>query len=293
MQQYNETLTPLWNITFAANHLLQISLVQRVPPPNLNKPDIKEKIFGFVTLAPGDGSGSSRTYNFQNKVTQKFQLREIESMSFILRQLAIGNQNVLPYTKFTRSQQGQKILSIWMSSKLQQMGQQQVNMKSVNITIDASGAKSTLNLTIDQAYGLGSYLNELFKKGVDKEFELQLQQPGYVKGGGQTQSLPSQSQGEFQGQQNGFQQQFQQPGVQTNVGQNGFQQQPQFQQPVVPTNVGQGGFQPPQQPVVQTNVKQSNGFQPPQQPAVPTNSNVNQSPVEQVNELKTEFQEMF
>jgi len=286
--QYNETLVPLWNITFAANHLLQVSLVQRVPPPNLNKPDIKEKVFGFVTLAPGDGAGNSRTYNFQNKVTQKFQLREIESMSFILRQLAIGNQGVLPYTKFTRSQQGQKILSIWESSKLQQIGQQQINAKLINITIDAGGAKSTLNLTADQAYGFGSYLNELFKNGVSKEFELQLQQPGYTKGGGQTQSLPS------QGQQNGFQnqqgqQQFQQQQpqqqvVQTNAGQpSGFQPP---QQPVVQT----GGFQPPQQPVAATNIGQPNGSQ---QPVVQTNVDPNQSSVEQVNKLKTEFQEMF
>jgi hypothetical protein len=273
-QQYNETLTPLWNISFAANHLLQVSLVQRVPAPNLNKPDLKEKVFGFVTLAPGDGAGNSRTYNFQNKVTQKFQLREIESLSFVLRQLAIGNQNVLPYTKFTRSQQGQKMLSVWVASKIQQMGQQQVNVKTINVTIDAGGAKSTLNMSPDQAYGFGSYLNELFKNGVSKEFDLQSQQPGYVKGSsGPAQSLPTQqNQGGFQGQPNqasGFQQQ---PTMQPNGFQQPFQgQQPQ---PVTQANVMQPNTQP--QPAVQTNVIQPN-----------------QSSVKQVNELKTEFQDMF
>lgn len=254
--QYNETLTPLWNISFAANHLLQISLVQRVPAPNLNKPDLKEKIFGFVTLAPGDGSGSNRTYNFQNKITQKFQLREIESLSFVLRQLAIGNQSVVPYTKFTRSQQGQKMLSVWVSSKLQQMGQQQINVKTINISIDAGGGKSTLNLTVDQAYGFGSYLNELFKCGVTKEFELQLQQPGYVKDSGSHSGSPAQSLPTQQNQASGFQGQP-------------FQNQPNTQ------------------PEVQTNVGQPFPNQPNQSPMGQNSQAINN------NKIKTEFQDMF
>jgi hypothetical protein len=189
-QQYNETLTPICFTSFASNHLLQISIVQRTPTINLNKPDIKDKIFAFVTLAPGDGTGNNRTYNFQNKITQKFNLREIEGLSFILRQLAIGNQSVLPYSKFTRSQQGQKMLSVWMSTKTQQLGQQQYNIRNINITIDASGAKSTLTLTVDQAYSLGSVLNEMFRHGLEREFKLQEEQPSYVQNQASAQSLP-------------------------------------------------------------------------------------------------------
>ena len=174
-------LQPLISTTFASNHLFQISIVQRTPAPNLNKPDLKDKIFGFVTLAPGEGDGQNRTYNFQNRITQKFQTRELEGLSIVLRQLGIGNTRILPYTKFTRSQQGQKILSIWETTKAQTIGQQQVNVVSVNLTIQSNNTKHTFSMTMEQAYSLGSVIHEIFKKAIDKEFEIQLQQPKQTK----------------------------------------------------------------------------------------------------------------
>lgn len=177
----NDDLQPLISTTFASNHLFQISIVQRMPAPNLNKPDLKDKIFGFVTLAPGEGDGQNRTYNFQNRITQKFQTREIEGLSIVLRQLGIGNNRILPYTKFTRSQQGQKMLSIWTVTKTQTIGQQQVNVVSINLTIQSNNTKHTFSMTMEQAYSLGSVIHEIFKKAINKEFEIQLQQPKQTK----------------------------------------------------------------------------------------------------------------
>jgi len=175
-RQYNDTLTPVCNFGFAFNHLLTVALVQRTPPPNLQKPDIKEKFFFFVTLAPGIGDNANRTYDFQNgKINQKFAIREIAGLSEILKQCAIGNDiNVLPYTKFSRSNGGSKNLSVWISQKQQKIGNANNVIKCINLSVAADQIKHSITLNAEQALGMSKVLDKLFDKAM--ELELQSQQ---------------------------------------------------------------------------------------------------------------------
>ena len=175
--QYNDQLVQVVNYGFPFNHLLAVALMQRVPPPNLQRPDLKEKFFFFVTLAPGVGDGQNRTYDFQQgRIAMKFSTREVAGLSEVLKNVAMGNPNVLPYTKFTRSQGGSKSLSVWTSQKNQQMGQNNVMINQINITISAA-QKQTISLNAEQALGIGKILDKMFEKAVEMEFKLQLEQP--------------------------------------------------------------------------------------------------------------------
>lgn len=176
-QQYNDQLVQVVNYGFPFNHLISVALMQRVPPPNLQKPDLKEKFFFFVTLAPGVGDGQNRSYDFQNgRVAMKFSTREIAGLSEVLKNVSLGNPYVLPYTKFTRSQGGSKSLSIWTSQKNQQMGQNSVVINQINVTISA-GQKQTISLVSEQALGISRILDKMFEKAIEMEFKLQVEQP--------------------------------------------------------------------------------------------------------------------
>ena len=175
--QYNDQLTQVINYGFPFNHLLAVALMQRIPAVNLQRPDLKEKFFFFVTLAPGIGDGQNRTYDFQQgRVVMKFSTREISGLSEVLKQVAIGNPNVLPYTKFTKSQAGSKIFSIWTSQKQQQIGQNNVVINQINITI-SSVQKQTISLVSDQALGISKILDKMFDKAIELEFKLQIEAP--------------------------------------------------------------------------------------------------------------------
>ncbi len=176
-QQYNDTLVQVINYGFPFNHLLSVALMQRVPPPNLQRPDLKEKFFFFVTLAPGVGDGQNRSYDFQNgRVAMKYSTREIAGLSEVLKNVSLGNPYVLPYTKFTKSQGGSKSLSIWTSQKNQQIGQNNVIINQINLTISAS-QKQTISLVAEQALGMSKILEKMVDKAIELEFKLQIEQP--------------------------------------------------------------------------------------------------------------------
>jgi hypothetical protein len=176
---YNDQLVPIASFGFPFNHLLNVGLMQRIPPPNINYPDLKEKFFFFITLAPGiTEQGGNRTYDFkQGKTTLKFSSREIAGLANILRQCGIGNDgNVLPYTKFSKSGQQSKNVSVWISSKQQQgQGVTQIT-KQINLSVQGS-AKHNISLSSAEALAMSDILMKLFDKAIDLEINGQLQQP--------------------------------------------------------------------------------------------------------------------
>jgi hypothetical protein len=219
---YNDQLVPIASFGFPANHLLNVGLMQRIPPPNLNYPDLKEKFFFFVTLAPGiNEQGGGRTYDFkQGKTTLKFASREIAGLANILRQCGIGNDaNVLPYTKFSKSGQNSKNVSVWISNKQsQQQGVTQIT-KQINLSVQGA-AKNNISLSSGEALAMSDMLMKLFDKAIELEINQQIMTPAVSK---TPQPPPQQQASQYQQQQP--QQQFNSPPpVNPNlpIGQNGF-----------------------------------------------------------------------
>ena len=174
--QYNDKLEPIFNFGVPANHLLTFGLVHRIVGSDMAEKDYKDKYFFFVTLAPGIGQGSNRSYDFQNgKITQKFSTREISGLAMILKQCALGNISVLPYSKFSQSQGMTKNLAIWMGQKQNQSQSQQME-RQICITINAQ-QKHTIFFTPAEAYSLGEKLEFLFRKTMELEFEESLKSP--------------------------------------------------------------------------------------------------------------------
>jgi len=178
-KQYNDSLTQIVQMSFPFNHILLVTLLQRTPNMASNQRDYHEKYFFMITFAPGVGGGANRTYDFKgSKVTQKFATREIFSLAEILYQCAIGNDlNVLPYAKFSRSQNNQKQTTVWVSSKQQNIAGQQRNVRSINLTISLDKNKQTIALSPDQAMGMSSVLKSMYDRAIKLEIDNFSSQP--------------------------------------------------------------------------------------------------------------------
>jgi len=169
--QYNDNLTQLAHVSFPANHIITIAMIQRTPMAN--KRDLKDKFFFFFSLAPGVGNQQNRTYDFKNgKISIKFASREMAGMAETLYQCAIGNDlNVLPFSKFARSAGGTKNVSIWVTSKQQQISGKNVNIKMINMTVAHNKVKHNISLSIADAFGMSKTLNILADRAINLELK--------------------------------------------------------------------------------------------------------------------------
>jgi len=147
------------------NHLLTIQLMNQPAAPSA-KTNFKAQYFYFLTLAPGAGQGSDRTYNFTAKINMKFSIAEVFSLAFILQQVAAGNPRVLPYSKFSKSETGTKIVSIVENSKQTQNG----NERIITMFISCNTQKYSLNLAPAEAYALAKQLDLSATEATKLEF---------------------------------------------------------------------------------------------------------------------------
>lgn len=178
-KQYTDSLQNICSFAFPANHLINFQLIRSTPNQSIQQSSAKAEYFSFITIAPGEGSNESRTYNFQNKINVKFSLQEIAGLSFVLAQWADGRGNTaLPYTKFARSAQGAKTVSLWEPQQTNNGdGRPKSRMISITVKENNNGNGLTISLTPDQAYSISVSLQELFKKGISLEFERQMNAP--------------------------------------------------------------------------------------------------------------------
>lgn len=170
-----DNIEPVFNFSYTGGHALAFSLVKRSVPPQTSKADYKDKLFFFVTFAPGVGTGADRTYDYKNgRITQKFSVREVIGLIETMKQCCMGNDNnVLPYAKMTKQANVGKTLTVWMSTKQQTINNQNVTVRLLNISIFSGQIRYTLNLSIADALGLSEYLSKICQKAIDLEFELQ------------------------------------------------------------------------------------------------------------------------
>ena len=168
------------NFSFPSNHLLTIQLVRDISAAG----SIKPEHFFFVTLAPGGSSqenASGRTYDFNNSVTLKYAVQEISGLAFALKQYAMGNGKHINYTKFTKSQAGQKVVSLDTTSKTQQTKNGEIIIAQVLFKVTSNSNTQSIAMTLDQAYSLSEVCDLMFKKGADLEFNRQINTVSYNK----------------------------------------------------------------------------------------------------------------
>lgn len=174
-RQYNEDLYKIAGFSFPNNNLLLIALMKRISK-NSEKND-KENYIAFVTTVLGVGNGNNRTYDFNQKIVQKFSLRELKSLVFAIKQLAKNDISILPYSKFTNSGEGSKTLYLKFHSRNQQNFNNNNNNNAQDaIILGASWNQLKINLNFNKydAYGVADAIEQLYNLGMKLELNEQI-----------------------------------------------------------------------------------------------------------------------
>lgn len=169
-RQYDEDLYRQCGFSFPSNNLFLVSLMKSVPKKANYQ---KEIYFGMVTFVLGVGDRNNRTYDFKQKIVQKFSLKDLMSLAFTLKQLAISNTSVLPYTKFTNSGSGSK--SLYLQYK-EQLSNNSSNNASSNVLLGAAHDNLKINIVLSKsdAYGIADIIERIYDNGIKLEIEHQI-----------------------------------------------------------------------------------------------------------------------
>lgn len=173
-KQYNEDLYRIAGFSFPFNNLFLVCLMKRSPR---NGEDDRELFFGFATCVLGVGSNQNRTYDFSQKIVQKFSLKDLQSLSFALKQLAVGNKSILPFSKFTNSGSGSKSLYLNFHEQDQNAQQNGGRPRMEKITLGFSHNNLKINIPLSQpdAYSIADVIEQLYKTGINMEITEQIQ----------------------------------------------------------------------------------------------------------------------
>lgn len=164
-KEYSENIYRVAGFSFPSNNLFLAALIKSVPKTNDKKFE-KESYFFFITCVLGVTNDTLRTYDFNQKVAQKFSLKDLKSLSFALKELAKSNESVLPYTKFTNSGDGAK--SLYLQSKTN-------DKQQTSIILGASWKNLKINTTFTKsdAYAVADLLDHLYELGMKLELDEQ------------------------------------------------------------------------------------------------------------------------
>ena len=184
-KQYTDKLYNIAGFSFPYNNLLLVCIMRRIGQNEDPNHDQRESYFGFVTFVKGVGNNANRTYDFNQKIVQKFSLKDLSGLAFVLKQLAVGNADILPYSKFTNSGTGSKSLYVQMNDNSNQQNNPQQNQQYSNnnrypqaptFTLGSAHDKSRINLVLTKAdaYSIGEMIENLFKTGLDLEIKEQM-----------------------------------------------------------------------------------------------------------------------
>ncbi|MEM4385549.1 MAG: hypothetical protein QXD03_03270 [Candidatus Anstonellales archaeon] len=150
----------IYSHSFTYNHLLTVSVV-------FDDSRNHSKYFSLVSIVPGEGSVENRTYNFRNKITMKFDIRELLSLGIALRSVAInGNINILPYSKFSKIKDKSKILTVF---KTKDSDHNQRDIDVIIISVASGNTKYGIRLSIPDAYSVGYVIEKMAELCIDRD----------------------------------------------------------------------------------------------------------------------------
>lgn len=171
--QYKDKLQPINNINFPGANLITFQLVHRIINYQIYKNDYKPKYFFFFTIVKGIGGKNSRTYDFNQRINIKYNTRELAMLSFVFKQLSIGNIYVLPYDKFART----KHINIWQPPNSKQQNAKYAKTMSYSLAVSDKSynktVKYTMALNIHEMHALSIELDLLIKKAFTLDFKEQ------------------------------------------------------------------------------------------------------------------------
>jgi len=177
------------NISFPANHLLNIQLV-RIDNENdkyQNKPQF-HIMFGFHPGYENDNGG--RGYDFKNNaISMKLSLNDALAYAFTLKESASGNHSqVTPYTIFTKSQNTTKTINVYYGKeekKIKKNGEEKsISLPKVNTHVAITGNRgNSVSMPAQNAYAFGVQIEKLVQKGLELEMERQMGKVSFNQGG--------------------------------------------------------------------------------------------------------------
>jgi hypothetical protein len=171
MAGFSDTINNIYSFSFAGSSLITFGLVHITPQQQKFDRNLKSEHHVFVTFAPGEGGGNSRTYNFQKKISIKFSLMEIESLSFVLKNNAETTGGATAgYVKFANSKDGGQ-------KKLSMRQQGEADKRKIQMGAMAGSNNVSITMAPDQAYALSSSLHEMFLMGNKLEIERMMKAP--------------------------------------------------------------------------------------------------------------------
>lgn len=157
-------MTTIYSCSIPYNNLVIISLVQI--------DEQYEKYTTLFTFVPGEISKdkeSNRTYNFQRKVVMKIPIRDLPGLSMVLTRSAEGLHNiVLPYSKFTQSNNTSKTMNIFLGSLKSKTN---TEAKAIVINISSGDNKFAFNLPLPDAYSLGTIIRTIYDYAMKLDIE--------------------------------------------------------------------------------------------------------------------------
>ena len=163
-------LENIFSYSFAANHLLQISIVKQVAEQSY-----KKEHFCFITLAPGAQNQQGRTFDFNSRITMKVEGHQVLALSHALREYSNNRVDVIgPFSiyvdssksSYNQGQGGGKSLSI----------QRTINQKQNNVPMIVfffkMGQNQSLGLPMSPSLALAvaDVLEFIGKKCLELEF---------------------------------------------------------------------------------------------------------------------------
>lgn len=165
-------ITQEYTFSFPSNHLVTISL--------LHDPDSRyEPYFAIIKLAPGDsdGSNNNRTYDTKNSINMKFSIRELPALAAALKAYCMGDKAFPPYSKFSKSRDTTKTLSVFAGKRNEKGGEE----PTVVLKVATPNVKYGIRLSPYEAYSLGSIIEKIFEFAIQKDIEFQKSSPAVFK----------------------------------------------------------------------------------------------------------------
>jgi hypothetical protein len=167
MAEQKNRLINLYKYTYSGSSLLIVDIIKQTKHSSKGTFD---SVICMINILPGVEGENGRTYDNTNKVTMKLNMIDLFSLGVVLKSPLSFDINNYNYSKFTKSESGSKILSVYQQIVDKQSPNKTNKHKFVFISISANKTKYGLKLDSYDAIALGEIITSLSQKGINEQF---------------------------------------------------------------------------------------------------------------------------
>jgi hypothetical protein len=109
----------------------------------------------------------------------KYNLHELEGLSFALKQYAIGNVQNLGYVKFTNSNNTSKVVSLLVGIEKQNVKGEEISNRVIALNVSSNNNGKRIQLTCDNAHAMAETIHQLYLIGCQHEFSREVNTDSY------------------------------------------------------------------------------------------------------------------